>query len=74
MPSAKFNEVYQKTREIKSGPSNDDLLNVRLPLSISLSLPRVDLPTAQPRLHEHEHKHEHSLRDGWMDGWMSMMC
>jgi diazepam-binding inhibitor (GABA receptor modulating acyl-CoA-binding protein) len=29
MPSAKFNEVYGKTREIKSGPSNDDLLNVR---------------------------------------------
>lgn len=29
MPSAKFNEVYAKTREIKSGPSNDDLLNVR---------------------------------------------
>ncbi|KAJ4360418.1 uncharacterized protein N0V89_000980 [Didymosphaeria variabile] len=28
MPSAKFNEVYQKTREIKSGPSNDDLLNL----------------------------------------------
>ena len=31
MPSAKFNEVYAKTREIKSGPSNDDLLNVRAP-------------------------------------------
>jgi hypothetical protein len=28
-PSAKFQEVYKKTREIKSGPSNDDLLNVR---------------------------------------------
>ncbi|KAF1980172.1 hypothetical protein BU23DRAFT_522126 [Bimuria novae-zelandiae CBS 107.79] len=28
MPSAKFNEVYAKTREIKSGPSNDDLLNL----------------------------------------------
>jgi len=28
MPSAKFEEVYKKTREIKSGPSNDDLLNV----------------------------------------------
>jgi len=31
MPSAQFNTVYQKTREIKTGPSNDDLLNVRSP-------------------------------------------
>ncbi|CAI6337139.1 unnamed protein product [Periconia digitata] len=30
MPSAKFDEVYKKTRDIKSGPSNDELLNVRL--------------------------------------------
>lgn len=29
MPSAKFNEVYAKTREIKTGPSNEELLNVR---------------------------------------------
>ncbi|KAF2637518.1 hypothetical protein P280DRAFT_107623 [Massarina eburnea CBS 473.64] len=28
MPSAKFDEVYKKTRDIKSGPSNDDLLNL----------------------------------------------
>ncbi|KAL5385612.1 hypothetical protein DPSP01_004725 [Paraphaeosphaeria sporulosa] len=28
MPSAKFEEVYKKTREIKTGPSNDDLLNL----------------------------------------------
>ena len=28
MPSAKFNEVYAKTRDIKSGPSNDELLDV----------------------------------------------
>ncbi|KAF2242998.1 hypothetical protein BU26DRAFT_570409 [Trematosphaeria pertusa] len=28
MPSAKFNEVYQKTREIKTGPSNDEQLNL----------------------------------------------
>lgn len=41
MPSAKFNEVYAKTREIKSGPSNDDLLNVRFssPLSVHLFFP-----------------------------------
>lgn len=29
MVSAKFNELYEKTRQIKSGPSNDELLDVR---------------------------------------------
>ncbi|PVI04490.1 diazepam-binding inhibitor [Periconia macrospinosa] len=28
MPSAKFDELYKKTREIKSGPSNDELLSL----------------------------------------------
>ncbi|KAF2019392.1 hypothetical protein BU24DRAFT_459067 [Aaosphaeria arxii CBS 175.79] len=28
MPSAKYQEVYAKTREIKSGPSNDEQLDL----------------------------------------------
>jgi len=30
MVSAKFTELYEKTRQIKSGPSNDELLDVRV--------------------------------------------
>jgi hypothetical protein len=29
MPSAKFDELFQKTRKIESGPSNEEQLNVR---------------------------------------------
>ena len=47
MPSAKFNEVYAKTREIKSGPSNDELLDVCFDCPILLKLGRWGMGEAE---------------------------